>query len=72
MADELRGRRAYSASEKRAVIERIYAAWLAVPEQRLGQLLWNCSGAKDIFYSEDTRLAGDAEEYAMHHGRNPA
>jgi hypothetical protein len=54
--------RAPSADEKRAVIERLLAAWLAVPELRLGQLLANAVGHR-VFYIEDEGLACEVEAF---------
>jgi len=51
--------RADTPEKKRAVMEAILAAWLKSPHQRLGQLLVNlCRDGSDLFYVEDTDLAG--------------
>lgn len=57
--------RAVTPNQKRAAIERIYAAWLKAPEQRLGQLLGNaCRGGMrpTLFYREDEPLADAVEQ----------
>lgn len=56
--------RALTPEQKRAVVERIFRAWLAAPSLRLGQLLanaWAPSLSGDLFYAEDGPLADAAE-----------
>ena len=60
--------RALTPAEKRAVIERIHAAWIAVPHQRLGQLIANACGG-DAFYTENTTLAELCEAFAKERPR---
>ena len=60
--------RASAPTEKRAVIERIHAAWCAVPHQRLGQLIANACGGES-FYTEDTTLAELCEAFAKERAR---
>lgn len=59
--------RAHKPEQKRAIIERLYAAWLAKPDLRLGQLIANathqCTGQDDPFYIEDERLIEALEVY---------
>jgi hypothetical protein len=59
-------RRAVTEGQKRAVLDMIYQAWLAHPELRLGQLIYNAAlggtsdvrGACDWLYAvEDFELA---------------
>ena len=67
----MRGLRAWTPGEKRVIVERLYAAWLAAPALRLGQLLmcalnkYGTSGNPgiDIFYVEDSTLATDLETW---------
>lgn len=69
--------RAQTPGEKRAVVERLYAAWLAAPELRLGQLITNAllpgsgSATAALYYATDTELGAVTEAVAAHHGRNP-
>jgi hypothetical protein len=56
--------RAVSTSQKRAIIERLFAIWEAHPSQRLGQLLANYAG-QDIFYDEDYALLEKMESKAF-------
>lgn len=46
--------RAQTPEQKREVIERIYAAWLAQPHLRLGQFIMNA--VEDPYYVEDFAL----------------
>lgn len=66
-------KRARTEAEKRAVIERLYAAWCKMPEQRLSQLLVNAIGittpVPEIFYREDTDVALDVETFVKERGR---
>lgn len=59
--------RASTPPEKRAVIDRIHAAWCAVPGMRLGQLIANACGG-DSFYTEDTTLAELCDAFAKKEG----
>lgn len=61
--------RASTPAEKRAVIERIHAAWVATPHQRLGQLIANACCNKFIFYTEDTTLAELCEAFVKEQSR---
>ena len=63
--------RAQTPGEKRAVIERLYAAWLAAPDLRLGQLIDLGAEKASLFYIEDQPFAEHMEKFAAHHGRNP-
>lgn len=59
--------RAITPEQKRAVVERLLAAWLVVPEQRLGQLICNGQSAShvvDVFYVEDEQLIRACEQHA--------
>jgi len=59
----MRGR-AKTPEHKRAVIERLYAAWIALPDLRLGQLIeCACDKRPDLFYVEDEDLVADAEAF---------
>lgn len=53
--------RAVTPEQKRAIVEAILAAWLVLPELRLGQLLVNAMPAPNehmrLFYAEDAALA---------------
>lgn len=59
--------RAVTPEQKRAVIERLYAAWLAKPNLRLGQLIANasfrCDASFDPFFVEDFPLVKAAEAW---------
>jgi hypothetical protein len=61
--------RAYTDEEKRAVLDRLYAAWCRVSAQRLGQLLVNANGESALFYREDEVLARQVESFAKEHGK---
>ena len=65
--------RAYTDEEKRAVLDRLYAAWCRVPAQRLGQLIVNAIGIRvpvpEIFYREDEDVALDVEQFVKEHVR---
>jgi len=51
-------RRAKTLGAKRAVVEQLFAAWVANPSLRLGQLIDNARGDKvDLFYIEDFDLS---------------
>jgi len=56
-----KSKRAKTSEHKRAIIERLYLAWLANPELRLGQLIVNRCGV-DPFYVEDEDLAEACEK----------
>ena len=62
--------RAETPEQKRAVIERILAAWERAPEIRFGQLLVNANNASTsasavaLFYAEDEALAEAVERFA--------
>jgi hypothetical protein len=55
--------RAYSPEQKRAVIERLYAAWLKVPTLRLGQFIHGATHGRDIFSVEDEALIAELEQW---------
>lgn len=61
--------RALTPEQKREVLNRIYAAWVSAPHQRLGQLLSNSvhmhrdSDGTSLFYVEDRTLASWAEDF---------
>jgi hypothetical protein len=68
--DYLKGRRAFSPEEKRALIERVLTAWLQSPHERLSQFIANAhrSGRLaqcQLFYVEDDEFAKMLEEYAV-------
>ena len=65
MASKIEGR-AETTEEKRALVERLYVAWLKCPELRLGQFLDNALiGMKPhLFYLEDEPLISAAEKFA--------
>jgi len=54
--------RAVTPEQKRKAMERVLAAWLLVPELRLGQFIENATG--NPFYVEDDALAEACEAYA--------
>ena len=50
--------RATETWQKRILIEALFAAWVANPELRLGQLIVNAvTGARDVFSVEDMELS---------------
>ena len=67
-------KRALTDDDKRAVIDRIYHAWLQMPELRLCQMI-ACtiqtpapsSQQPDIFYVEDYSLAEKLEKFVSQH-----
>lgn len=68
--------RAETPEQKRAVIERIYAAWCACPTLRLGQLLTDATTNRatwhnSVFGIEDEHLAVCVEAFAKEHGTPP-
>lgn len=55
--------------KKRAIVERIFNAWVVDPQLRLGQVLVNSLRRADVdqgdlFYVEDESLAADVESFA--------
>jgi hypothetical protein len=56
--------RAITDEQKRAVVERLLAAWQRRPELRLGQLLVAGTPGYDVFYVEDADLVRSAERLA--------
>lgn len=63
MQDKKVAGRAYTVGEKRIIVERIYAAWIAFEDMRLGQLMINSIGNEDLFYTEDDRLVSLVDEF---------
>ncbi len=61
--------RAHTPEQKRAIIERLYDAWLLMPEQRLAQLIKNVYSESDIFYVEDETFVENIEEFVSEHTR---
>lgn len=59
--------RAFTDEQKRAVLERIYASWVAKPDMRLGQLIVaalpavNAKLDTTLFYIEDEKLVAALE-----------
>lgn len=53
--------RAVTDEQKRVVMERLLAAWMKMPELRLGQLLVAGVTGRDVFYVEDETLVRCAE-----------
>ena len=65
------GKRANTPEEKKEVIDRLYDAWLLVPELRLGQLL-ECvkpQNLDDLFNIEDFTLIEETEKFIKKHGK---
>lgn len=56
--------RARTPEQKRAIMERVLAAWLRLPEQRLCQLIVNACHRSDVFYVEDEPLAERVEGFS--------
>lgn len=59
-------KRAVTDEMKREVVEQLYLAWVANPEQRLGQLIVNVSEfffLPNIFNVEDLELAKGLDAY---------
>ena len=56
--------RADTPEKKRAIIDRLYRAWLSRPHERLGQLIENQieSSPIELFYIEDETLAAAVEK----------
>jgi len=66
--------RTLTATDKRAIVERLYAAWLGVPRQRLGQLIVNAAQGHcvaPLFYSEDKALIEGIEKFVQLNSRSP-
>lgn len=61
--------RASTPAEKRVVIERIHAAWCAVPGVRLGELMMRAMPRETFHFTEDTTLAELCEAFAKEHAR---
>jgi len=60
--------RAYTEEQKRAVLDRLLAAWLRAGDMRLGQMLANANAdfsGCDIFYIEDEGLAAKVESFVI-------
>lgn len=57
--------RAYSPKLKRLIIERLYGAWCATDDMRLGQLVSNTADdlRTDLFYMEDQTLIEAIETF---------
>lgn len=59
--------RADTFEKKKAVLDRLYQAWLKVPDQRLGQLLVNAlrpvSSSPVVYYAEDETLVEKVEKF---------
>lgn len=53
--------RALTDEQKRAVMERLLAAWQKRPALRLGQMLEAANGIGNLFYREDEDLVQDVE-----------
>ena len=70
MTSEPKGR-ASTPEQKRAVIERLYASWVEVPEQRFGQLLSNALLRSSSFSIEDRALAKAVENFALNEEPHP-
>jgi hypothetical protein len=58
--------RAVTDEQKRAVVERLLAAWMRMPHLRLGQFVCACSARTnaDPFFIEDETLVTQAVEFA--------
>lgn len=56
--------RAETPKQKKALLDRLYRAWLLRPDERLGQLIVNSVG-RDPFYREDEDLIAAAEVHAF-------
>lgn len=61
--------RAETEDERVDFTARLALAWGKLPHMRLGQLIWNATGGKDIFNTEDEPLIQEIEEYAKRYGR---
>ena len=62
-------KRALTPKMKRAVVERLLLAWEQVPEQRLGQLIDNAFGNRDMFHVEDFDFIEHVEQRAAGCGK---
>jgi hypothetical protein len=60
--------RAHTPEEKRAIVERLLAVWLTVPDLRFGQMLTNAMRDCSLFYVEDEVLASTVELFGGRHG----
>lgn len=64
-----------TATDRRALVERLLTAWDRVPQQRLGQLLDNAcrgratAGATETFHVADSALIEFVEVFAAAHGK---
>lgn len=69
MMDQIEGR-ANTPEEKRALMRRLYHAWMALPDLRLGQLLVGSTftassmPTSGLFYIEDDSLIEQVERFA--------
>jgi len=59
----LNSARAHSPEQKRAVIERLYEAWLREPELRFGQLLFNALPSESRPEWKEVRAMDEATLY---------
>lgn len=55
--------RADTNEKKEALVKRLLVAWKSVPDQRLGQFLFNAIDEEDMFFMEDSRLIEVLENY---------
>jgi hypothetical protein len=64
--------RALTDEQKREVLDRIYVAWVAMPHQRLGQLIVNSLGDIDVeqYVAEDRQLAEAVERFVASWGKS--
>lgn len=60
--------RAETDSEKTLVTQQICDKWTMLPQLRLGQLIVNAIGERDLFNIEDDELVRMVEEFAKEHG----
>ena len=63
--------RANTPEEKKAIMDRLYYAWLSTPDLRLGQLL-ECAKPQeldDLFYIEDYTLTEKIEQFIQKNGK---
>jgi hypothetical protein len=63
------GSRALTPEQKREILDRILAAWLAVPKMRLGQLITCATRGRDVFSDEDYPLVTEVEAYVAAYHR---
>lgn len=61
--------RANTPEDKREVMERLYNAWMDVPDLRLGQLICGVFGTRleSVFYFEDFLLIKQIESFVLEH-----